>query len=142
MESSKLLLQPTTKRLKLLSTNDTHLVISIQSIKQILNRYSLHYHFKPSFFLLYIPFNQSIILTKITSNPYPARFLAFNLSTIVSSSSPFNIFPYFRLLKSPSNQRFPKSKYLTLAILSLYTNKMVLCYIDKCHILYIFMIFY
>lgn len=125
----------------LLSYYDTHLVISIQSTKQIRNRYSCIYHPKPSFFLLYKPFNQSINLTKITSNPYPSRFIAFNLSPIVSSSSPFNTFPYFRLPKSPSNQRFPISKTPILTILSLYTNKMVLCYLDKTHILYIFMIF-
>ncbi len=125
----------------LLSYYDTHLVISIQSTKQIRNRYLPKHHSKPSFFLLYIPFNQSINLTKNASNPYPARLPASYLITIVSSSTPFNIFPNFRLPKTPSNQRFQKSKHLILAILSLYTNKMVLCYIDKTHILYIFMIF-
>jgi hypothetical protein len=142
LESSKLLLQPTSKPLKLLSTTDSHLVISIQSTKQIRNRYLLKNHAKPSFFLLYKPFNQSINLTKNASNPYPARFLAFNLKTIVSSLTPFNIFPFFRLPKIPSNQRFSESETPILVILSLYNNKMVLCYIDKSRILYIFMFFY
>ena len=115
--------------------------MSIQSTKQIRNRYLLHNHPKPSFFLLYKPFNQSIILTKSVSNPYSARFLALNLTTIVSSLTPFNIFPYIRLPKSPSNQRFSNSKTPILAILSSYTNKMILCYIDKTHILYTFVIF-
>lgn len=70
----------------LLSNSNTHLVISIQSTLQIQNRYSLQNHSKPSFFLLYLPFNQSIILTKNVLTPYPARFLAFNLTTIVSSA--------------------------------------------------------
>lgn len=60
---------------------------------------------------------------------------------IVSSLTSFNIFPYFKLLKTPPNQRFPNLKNPILAILSLYTNKMLLCYIDKSHILYIFEIF-
>lgn len=80
----------TTTYCVLLSNSDTHLVISFQSTKQIRNRYSLQYHPKPSFFLLYIPFNQSINLTKTSSNPYPTRFLALNLTTIVSSPNSFN----------------------------------------------------
>lgn len=74
-----------------LSNSNTHLAISIQSTNQIRNRYSLQNHSKPSFFLLYIPFNQSIILTRNTQNPYPARFLALNLTMILSSPQPFNL---------------------------------------------------
>jgi hypothetical protein len=44
-------------------------------------------HSKPSYFLLYKPFNQSITLTK---NAYAARFLTLNLTTILSSLQPFN----------------------------------------------------
>ncbi|ARK32459.1 hypothetical protein BkAM31D_22775 [Halalkalibacter krulwichiae] len=120
MESSILLLQPTSKPLKTLSTSNSHLVISIQSTKQIRNRYSLHNHFKPSFFLLYIPFNQSINLTKNASNPYPTRLPASYLITILSSLTPFNIFPCFWLPKTPSNQRFLNLKYLILAPFYLY----------------------
>lgn len=89
------------------SFHHTHVVISIQSIHQIRNRYSPKHHSKPSFFLLYIPFNQSIILTKTTSNPYPARLSACYLSTIVSSTSPFNIKFHIQFQTQKNHLLFP-----------------------------------
>ena len=100
----------------LLSYYDTHLVISIQSTKQIRNRYSLENHSKPSFFLLYKPFNQSINLTKNASNPYPARFLALNLTTILSSKYTFNQIHFYRILRNIGTNPSKRSVFNVLAV--------------------------